>query len=182
MSSSNFSQAPTLKALLSALVLATVATAAPAPEAAALDKRVTTGAQIWTSGACDSSPVFSGTYSSGTCHNFPNGGGKYGYVTLDPPLSSLAPLSKWRYKDRPFVPPHHPFPCIIQSADTDAEIAHRAKFQDSSSCKYKVWESADCHGKATVHTQNGNNCIPIANTADGVFYLSGGGASISIVC
>ena len=70
-----------------------MATAAPAPEAApepaALDKRVNAGAQIWTSGACDSQPVFSGTYSSGTCHNFPNGGGKYGYVIPNPILPSL---------------------------------------------------------------------------------------------
>ncbi|KAG6986439.1 hypothetical protein G7Y79_00083g100920 [Physcia stellaris] len=131
--------APTLKALLSALVLATTATAAPAPEAApepaALDKRVITGAQIWNSGACDSQPVYSGSYSSGTCHNFPNGGGKYG-----------------------------------------------AKFQDNSGCKYKVWENQNCNGRATVHSQNGGNCIPIANTADGVFYLTYGGASVSIVC
>ena len=127
---------------MTALALATLATALPAPETApeaspdhaTLEKRVTTNAQIWTSGACDSQPVYSGTYSSGVCHNFPNGGGKYG-----------------------------------------------AKFQDNSGCKYKVWENQNCNGKATVHTQNGPDCIGIANK-DGVFYLGNGGASILIVC
>jgi len=108
----------------------------PAEAASSLEKRLNTGAQIWTSGACDSQPVYSGSYSSGTCHNFPNGGGKYG-----------------------------------------------AKFQDNSGCKYKVWEQQDCHGKATVHSQNGGNCIPIANDGQSnAFYLQYGGASISITC
>lgn len=119
--------------LLATFALLSLAMAAPAPE---LEKRLNPSVQIWTSGACDSQPVYSGSYSSGSCHNFPGGGGKYG-----------------------------------------------AKFQDNSGCKYKVWENSNCNGKATVHTQNGGNCIPIANDATtNAFYLSYGGASISIVC
>jgi len=124
-----------------AILTLTTASPAAAPEvpaeaASSLEKRLNTGAQIWTSGACDSQPIYSGSYSSGTCHNFPNGGGKYG-----------------------------------------------AKFQDNSGCKYKVWEQQDCHGKATVHSQNGGNCIPIANDGQSnAFYLQYGGASISITC